>query len=132
MNRLLSSLLVTFFAFGIISCEKQKEPYTEFLGTWKINEVSINDVDQVLSQCELNATISFEEYNLCKHYDACLDTITNDSWSLTSNIININTLLPLSFEVENVSSSNLNLVTYDFDSIGAVRISQYNYVKISE
>lgn len=119
-------------ALVILSCEDDKEPYTDFLGTWKISQININAIEQTLSDCESNASLTFEEYNLCKHYDACTDTETNDSWSLTNNIININTLLPLSFEVESVSSTNLNLVTYDFDSIGAVRVSQYKYVKISE
>lgn len=124
--------LLALTVLGIVSCEEKTDPRADFFGTWEIHQVIINDIDQTLSACEQEETLTFEEYNLCKHYDACTDTEINDSWSYTNDIINISSLLPLSYEVENVSSTNLNLVTYDFDSIGAVRVSQYKYVKVSE
>lgn len=132
MTKLLKILLAAFFAFGMIACEEQKDPDAVFLGTWKLNQTSINDINQTLSPCELNATLTFEGYNLCKHYDACIDTTINDSWSYNNNSININSLLPVSFEIEEVSSTALHIKSYDFDSTGEVRISKYEYIKISE
>ncbi len=121
-----------FLIIAMSACEEESDPSADFLGTWKIEQITINDLEQTLSACELNATLTFEEYNLCKHYNECTDTEINDSWSLTGNTININSLLPVSFEVEHISATGLELMTYDFDSIGDVRVSQYKYVKISE
>lgn len=133
MNKHFLKVFVSILlAFGLSSCEDEKDPSADFLGTWKINQIIINDLDQALTGCEQNATLTFEEYNLCKHYNECTDTKTNDSWNYTNNTININSLLPVTFEVEDVSSSKLELITYDFDSIGDVRISQYKYVKVNE
>lgn len=133
MNKILIKTLFAFLLLlGIIACDDEKEAYEDFLGTWKIEQQSINDQVQNLSECELNAQLIFEEYNLCKHYDACLDTLINDSWSYTGNTLNINSLLPVSFEVESVSSTALRLKSYDFDNTGEVRVTRYEYVKISE
>lgn len=133
MNKILIKMLFAFLLLsGIVACEDKKEPYEDFLGTWKLNQVTINDQVQNYSECELKAQLIFEEYNLCKHYDACIDTLINDSWSFTGNTLNINSLLPVSFEVESVSNTALSLKSYDFDNAGEVRVTQYEYVNISE
>lgn len=126
---LFSSFLILTLVL-LLSCEKDENPESDLLGIWQIDQIMVDGQIQNLSQCETEATLKFEKYNLCKRFDACIDTTYNDSWSYTDGMINVLSFLPNAYNVESVSESELHLSSNEFNSLGVLIITEYKYLKI--
>lgn len=132
---ILSGLLLTLFVGFSCGSDDEEMGNPKLMNSWQLISETKDGTVVDLSECELGELVCFSTQNVCFMYLPCKDEKSQDvrtAWNYDSKsqVLNISSLLPVTFYVEKVDSDLLVLKYYDYSESGVLEkyIREYKAV----
>lgn len=97
-----------------VSCKEEKlQTEADFIGKWKLTEISVDGVDKVLSVSEMDSTLYFKQIGILE-LNGYSKVLQRSGWNYQDGMLNIAIHLPASYYVQEITNTDLELKRLDF------------------